>query len=533
MGSVRAGRGLRFGLLGLAGIIIMTFQVIACDSAEARWWRKRQAEPRATASISSDSRYADIVVDGNTGATLHAVNPDSLRHPASLTKIMTLYLLFERLESGKIKLDTEMSVSAEAASQAPTKLGVKPGQTLEVEDAIKALVTKSANDAAVVIAEHLAGDEDEFAKLMTRKARALGMSKTTYKNASGLPDDDQVTTARDQALLGLAIQERFPRYYRYFSTPSFSWRGNGMRNHNKLLGRVAGVDGIKTGYTHASGFNLVTSMRRGNRHLVAVVLGGPTGGQRDARMASLLDQYITVASTQRTATKLAEAQERAAPEPADPRQKGKVASAPPMLPPVPEAPRTEAVLAKRADPPVTVATTAAIPNPPLGSTEPIRPLMVKTLSVRPGAIQTASLAPIVPAPEPARAAERQPERVIEALPPPPGKTGILGILSMRSANAAEIEPRPPAPASRETHARSGWMIQVGAFPEESEARQKLSSAKHTASRLLGDAEPFTEAVQKGDRTLYRARFAGLEKDQAESACKALKRNDIACMAIKN
>ena len=551
MGSVKAGFGLRWGLLALAGIV--TILAATCDSAEARWWRKRAAAP---APISADSRYADIVVDGNTGATLHSANPDSQRHPASLTKIMMLYLLFERLEAGKLKLESEMEVSAYAASQAPTKLGVKPGQTLEVEDAIKALVTKSANDAAVVIAEHLAGDEDEFAKLMTRKARALGMAKTTYKNASGLPDDDQVTTARDQALLGLAIQERFPRYYRYFSTPSFTWRGHGMRNHNKLLGRVAGVDGIKTGYTHASGFNLVTSMRRGNRHIVAVVLGGRSGGQRDARMASLLDEYVTVASTERRATKFAEA-ERAAPEPAEPRQKGKVASAAPTLlpapmslaalPPGPEAPRTEAVLSKRAEPPVTVATVTAIPNPSLGSTEPIKPLMVKTLSVKPGAIQTASLAPIAPAAEPARTPERQPdrqaerrperepERQVETRPPPSPRPGILGVLKMRSANAGEIEtwPAAPSPVSRETHTRTGWMIQVGAFPEESEAKQKLSSAKSTASRLLGGAESFTEPVQKGDKTLYRARFAGLEKDQAESVCKALKRSDMACMTIKN
>src|SRR6185437_7226268 len=159
-----------------------------------------------------------IVVDGNTGAVLHASNADALRHPASLTKVMTLYLLFERLEAGKIRLDTPLKVSEHASEQAPTKLGLKPGQTIAVEDAIKAVVTKSANDAAVVIAENLGGSEEAFCAQMTQKAHALGMSRTTYVNASGLPDDEQITTARDQALLGRAIQDRFPRLYRFFST---------------------------------------------------------------------------------------------------------------------------------------------------------------------------------------------------------------------------------------------------------------------------------------------------------------------------
>ena len=173
-----------------------------------------------------------------------------------------------------------------------------PGQTIAVEDAIRALVTKSANDVAVVVAEAIGGDEDTFARMMTRKARALGMARTVYTNASGLPDDDQITTARDQATLGRAIQDRFPRYYRYFATPSFVYRGHAMRNHNKLLGRVEGVDGIKTGYTRASGFNLVSSVRRGNRHIVAVVLGGASGGARDARMRGLIEQHIASAATQ-------------------------------------------------------------------------------------------------------------------------------------------------------------------------------------------------------------------------------------------
>ena len=229
--------------------------------------------------------------------------------PASLTKIMTLYLLFEQIEAGKLRLDSQMEVSDHASQQAPSKLGLRPGQTLSVEDAIRALVTKSANDAAVVVAEAIGGDEETFATMMTRKARALGMSRTNYANASGLPDEDQVTTARDQVTLGRAIQDRFPRYYRYFATSSFVYRGHAMRNHNKLLGRVEGVDGIKTGYTRMSGFNLVSSVRRGNRHIVAVVLGGASGGARDARMRSLIEQNIASASTNRSVAKIAETTE--------------------------------------------------------------------------------------------------------------------------------------------------------------------------------------------------------------------------------
>src|SRR3954451_4169526 len=295
-------RVLRAFALGL--ITITTTVIFTTDSADARRYRRHVRHYEARTSYSPS--FASIIVDGNSGAVLQANNPDASRHPASLTKIMTLYLLFERLEAGKMKLDSDMNVSEHASDQAPTKLGLKPGQTLKVEDAIKGLVTRSANDASVVIAEAIAGDEDEFAKLMTRKARALGMSKTTYRNASGLPNDAQITTARDQATLGRAIQDRFPRYYRYFATSTFVYKGNAIRNHNRLLGSVEGVDGIKTGYTRASGFNLVSSMRRGNRHLVGVVLGGRSGGSRDATMRPLLAENLEKGATKLTVAAITE-----------------------------------------------------------------------------------------------------------------------------------------------------------------------------------------------------------------------------------
>lgn len=245
--------------------------------------------------------YAEFVVDVNSGKILRELNPDEPRHPASLTKIMTLYMLFEQLEAGKFKLDTPLQISARAALQPPTKLGFKANQTITVEDAIKGMCTRSANDAAMVVGEAIGGTEEEFAKLMTEKARALGMANTTYVNASGLPAEEQITTARDQAILGRAIQDRFPNYYRYFSTTNFRYRGVDIHNHNSLLGNVKGVDGIKTGYTEASGYNLVTSVRRDERYIVSVVMGGRSGAARDSRMREMIEQFVSLASVHRKA----------------------------------------------------------------------------------------------------------------------------------------------------------------------------------------------------------------------------------------
>jgi D-alanyl-D-alanine carboxypeptidase len=251
--------------------------------------------------------FAAIVVDDNTDQTIYEVNADEPRHPASVTKVMNLYLLFEQLEAGKVTLDTMLPVSAHCAGQNPVKLGLKPNSTIRAEDALKAMVTKSANDAACTVAEfHGGGDEGEGARLMTVKAHSLGMTNTNYVNGSGLPDEAQITTARDQALLGLIIHNRFPVYYRYFSTLSFNWHGKEMHNHNGLLGNVPGVDGIKTGYTEASGYNLVASVQRGDRHIVSVVLGGTSNGARDTQMHKLIEEHFPHASAQRTAPALTE-----------------------------------------------------------------------------------------------------------------------------------------------------------------------------------------------------------------------------------
>jgi D-alanyl-D-alanine carboxypeptidase len=310
LGSLSPAR--RLAVVGL--LATLSVAGLNWDRAEARAPRhhakhhdKQHAKHHAIHGPNYHPPYAAIVVDANSDQVLHEASPDEPRHPASLTKIMTLYLLFEQLEAGKVKLDTPLQVSARAALQAPTKLGLKANQTLSVEDAIKGMCTKSANDAAVVVSESIGGTEGEFAGLMTEKARALGMTNTTYVNASGLPADEQITTARDQAILGRAIQDRFPGFYRYFSTPSFRYHGVDMRNHNSLLGQVKGVDGIKTGYTEASGYNLVSSVRRDERRIVAVVLGGTSNAARDARMRQLIEEHISHASARRTAPTVMEA----------------------------------------------------------------------------------------------------------------------------------------------------------------------------------------------------------------------------------
>lgn len=236
---------------------------------------------------------ASIIVDADTGAVLQASNADSITHPASLTKMMTLHMLFDQMAAGRMRLNQRLEVSSHAAAQSPSKLGLQPGQTIAVEDAIRALVTKSANDVAVVVAEAIGGSEDRFAALMTRRARELGMSRTTFRNASGLPDADQITTARDMATLGRALLHGHKRYYHYFSTRSFDWNGDTISTHNRLMLRYNGADGIKTGYIRASGFNLVSSAERGGRRLVGVVMGGRSAASRDRRMESLLDAAFT------------------------------------------------------------------------------------------------------------------------------------------------------------------------------------------------------------------------------------------------
>jgi len=247
------------------------------------------ASAAAPPAFTAQDRYASIVVDAESGRVLAAANADQVLHPASLTKIMTLYMTFDALKRGQLGLQQALRVSSHAEAMTPTKLGLRNGQTITTEQAILGLVTKSANDAAVVLAEALAGSEEAFARMMTQRARGLGMAQTVFMNASGLPNRGQVSSARDMALLAMAMLRDHPRHYRYFSTTEFSFRGQVHPNHNRLLGGYAGADGIKTGFVNASGFNLVASAHRDGRRVIGVVFGGNTGRARDLHMISLLD----------------------------------------------------------------------------------------------------------------------------------------------------------------------------------------------------------------------------------------------------
>jgi D-alanyl-D-alanine carboxypeptidase len=238
-----------------------------------------------------------LIVDANSGRELSSDQPDSPRHPASLTKLMTLYLTFSALDSGRLSLGDALRVSASAANAPPTKMGMQAGATVIVRDAIMGLVTRSANDAAVLLAETLGGSEEQFARLMTQKARQLGMTSTVYRNASGLPNREQVTTARDMAKLANALLRDFPHYYPVFSVQSYQYHGRPLENHNHMLGNYPGADGLKTGYTVASGFNLVMSAVRDNRRLIGVVMGGDSPGQRDRLMAELMDRGFATAQS--------------------------------------------------------------------------------------------------------------------------------------------------------------------------------------------------------------------------------------------
>lgn len=314
-------------------------------------------------------RHAAMIMDANTGAILHNDDGDQLRHPASLTKMMTLYLTFETIETGRLSMSSQVKMSQEAASAPPSNLGLEAGEEISVADAIKALITKSANDVAVALAEKIGGSEANFVRLMNAKAKALGMSKTNFENASGLPNPDQVTTARDMITLGLRLQDDYPQHYQLFSMRVFRYGRSSYRNHNTLMNHFAGIDGIKTGYTRASGFNLVSSVRRGGKHLVGAVFGGRSAGTRNAEMRLLLTRAMNRASTLKTRkpapmliSKL-KSEPKMAVRPAKPKPEIKIAAAPP--PQLAAAPKPVPVAAAKPKPvPVPqVVAEAAHPHP--------------------------------------------------------------------------------------------------------------------------------------------------------------------------
>lgn len=552
VGTRRARLGALVGMIGAIAVAIA-----AASPAEAA--RKKRGKP---AGGGYSPPYAALVVDARTGRTLHAVNEDAPRVPASITKVMTLYLLFEQLERGRFRMDTELPVSVYASRQAPSKIGLRPGSTIEVRDAIMALITKSANDASVVVAEAVGGSEEAFARMMTARARSLGMSRTTFYNPHGLPHSPpNITTARDLSILARAIQERFPRYYPMFSARTASIAGANFRNHNRLLGRVEGVDGIKTGYTRLSGFNLMTSAKADGRHIVSIVLGGRTGAHRDRIMADLVVAHLPrAATTGRATTLVAQADADIAPRPA-PRAEPAPAPLPPQRAVVAQAAPVAAPAA------VVVASAAPIPLPrPRIETE--APLPAAARAYAPTTTPVAVPRPLNVAPPPMNIAGVRPVTAAAAGTTPSAMRWSVGAqpadarvlrppanVDVTSSIAKVAEPEPAAapqplpqpavtavakaaPAPRQAEARptvaSGqWVIQLGATDDEAKARDILDRARSKASGQLASASPFTEKVQRGGATLFRARFAGFDDGKdAQSACARLKRDGFACFATR-
>lgn len=489
------------------------------------------------AERTGSSRLAEIVVDSNTGRVLYAQNENDLRHPASITKVMTLYLLFKELDRGRLHLNSRLTISAHAAAQAPTKLGLRPGQTIDVDDAIKAIVTKSANDMAVAIAEAIGGSEENFCAMMTREARALGMMHTHYADASGLPNDEQITTAADLAILGRAIQERFPRYYHYFSLEEFTYHGQRIRNHNHLLGRIPGMDGIKTGYTRASGFNLLTSVHYRGRAIIAVIIGGATAASRDRAMTALIGREINEASTRHTAPMIAEVAEE--------RDNSPVREEAARENPVDENHISESPAREARAAPVSswAAKAEALGTPdandvPLPIARP-RPAYIASTPASGDDVTTGSVHRVAfdGSTERPEASTATPSNLHWVVGPAPAKIsdspGIsasdlaaagISVKSQTRKDDADDAPRALPP---------GWMIQIGATDDAAKADALLARAKARGLSALDDAHAFTEKVQKGDATLYRARFAGLDADDAQAACRSLKRSGFACFAMKN
>ena len=437
------------------------------------------------------ARSSAIVIDAKTGKVLYSADANGRRYPASLTKMMTLYLTFEAMAKGRISRNTPVPFSAHASAEAPTKLGVRAGSSVPVEIAILSIVTKSANDSATALGELLGGSEDNFARMMTAKARQLGMNGTVFRNANGLPDPGQFTTAHDMAMLGIALREHYPQYYGYFSQRSFLYGRQRINGHNRLLGRIKGVDGIKTGYTRASGFNLVSSVADGDRRLIAVVMGGTSGRSRDNQMASLITTYMPRTSTRGGGNLIAKAG-----------GDGPIRALAKVFLPKQDAPTPD-------DKPVVDDTVvASADDEGQDDTQQVAEETKPVLQVK--KVKTVAVAAMAPAPKAEQATSQ--------------------------AVTAYAEPTPAAPAIdpvKTSSVPSGWVVQVASSPTKSGAEALLDKTSKQAARVLADASGFTVAFDNDGTTYYRARFGGFgSKDAAWKACDALKRKKISCYAVQ-
>lgn len=475
-------------------------------------------------------RQASMAIDANTGAVLHNNSGDAACYPASLTKMMTIYMTFELIEQGRMSYATKIKMTETAAAAPPSKLKLKPGEQITVLNAIKALVTKSANDIAVALAEHIGGSEANFARLMTKRARELGMTSTVFKNASGLPNGEQKTTPRDILKLALHLQDHFPQHYKLFSTKYFTYRGRRYRNHNALLRRYKGMDGIKTGYTRASGFNLVANVRRDGKHVVAVVFGGKSARVRNAKMRSILNKALAKASRKRTRKPVLVARAKS---PAPPR-------------PVPAARRAPPRPALRKLPPPATATAAPKLSPRApqlrGTTQPS--IMIATVRTTPMATGTQRNTSRIEMGDtnqgyrPAAAANPIDNSVARFAPP----TGALNhgrLPSTLQTQAAELTNARSATghlqAGRQRNvaatASGPFQIQVGAYIASADAERQMAQARKRSGGLLDRYRAIAVPVENGRRPLYRARFQGFERKTAYSTCASLRRLKIDCFVL--
>ena len=479
----------------------------------------------APAEAAARRAYAGIVVDAKSGKTLYSHAADEQRYPASVTKVMTLYVLFQELEAGRLSLSSKLKVSKHAAAAVPTKLGLKAGSTIRVEDAIKSLVTLSANDISRVIAENISGTESEFAVRMTKTARALGMNNTTYKNASGLPDSGQVTTVRDQARLGIAVYQHFPKYYEYFQTRSFKYGGRTYGNHNRLLGQ-SGIDGIKTGYIRASGYNLLTAARKNNRHIVVVAFGFDSGGSRNSKVASLVNSYMPKA---RKGSYVAQAQIQ------KPGAGGTIRVAAVPVTPMPR-PLSRMPAPQPAAPLPQVVAAIAVEDSPTPEPRPVELVPDTALEAT---TQLASFDPQAPVPQPkpidiigswiSETIRYEPQASNgEGVPLPP-----VGIGESAPARPAETIDLLTSGATGDAAEISAWVIQIGASHDQALAQSLLDDARGKVGSL-SDYRSFIEPTQKNGKTFYRARFSGFgDGEQARNACETLIRNKMSCLAMQS
>jgi D-alanyl-D-alanine carboxypeptidase len=510
-------------------------------------------EPAFAAAQQNYRIYAGIVVDAKSGKVMYEHDADDTRYPASISKVMTLYILFQELAAGNIKLSTKMTVSKHAASAEPTKLGLKAGSTITVDDAIKAIITISANDMARVVAEAISGSEDKFAARMTATAHALGMTHTHYNNASGLPDAGQITTVRDQAVLAIAIYQHFPKYYDYFHTRSFKYGKRTYGSHVPLLG-VAGVEGLKTGYINNSGYNVMTVSRKDDRHLVVIGFGFNSTKDRNNTVYSLLQKYLPKS---REGGYL---QTAMIPQPGM-RSSGlavQVAQAeePTFVTPMPLPSFRVASMQQDAAPQVAVAAQPVQqPQVAVASLEAPRPTPQQRptdLTIQP-AVQAANM---LGAPSAVKPVDRPVDVIgawlsetfsLGAPPAPLGQTRPsdsplppVGVdaggqpvdLMTSGAIAKKVASNDTASKPGASNV-GGWVVQIGAAPDENGAAQLLDAASSRVTNLA-DFRPYVERFDKNGQTFYRARYVGFGgRDDATRMCSQIKQANLSCLAMQS